>query len=159
MPENTQVQDDAASGDFAPSPELKTFAALAEAKQPKNLAELRKVLEEAEAAAANPTFTGADLEEVRVYNRARKQFRHGDYLAAPSSFVTLPRWLAVKWMAMFQDDIISGDDALKTVDASAAEAAALKQKNDDLNAEKAALAKELAETKAALAKANGGGLS
>lgn len=125
------------------SPELRAFGEMAEAKQPRTLADLRALLEQAERQATEHVHSDEDLEVVRVYNRARKQFRHDNYLAQPSSFVELPRWLAVKWMAMFPEDIISGEDALKSVDASAVAAAELSKKNEALEADKAALSAEL----------------
>lgn len=119
--------------------------------QPTSIEELRRLLSEAEAAAAEQRDP-KDLEIVRVYNRARKQFRHGEFLAQPSSFVEIPRWLAVKWMAMFPDDIITGEAALSSVDASAVAAAELAKKNAALEQEKAALATELEAARAELKK-------
>lgn len=140
------------SNSDGPSPDLALFSKLADDAQPRTLAELRAVLEKAEAAAANEARDPKDLEIVRVYNRARKQFRHDDYLAQPSSFVEIPRWLAVKWMAMFPDDIITGEAALSNIDASAIKAAESEKKNAALEQEKAALATELEAARAALKK-------
>lgn len=131
---------------------LAAFGDLCEKKQPRNLEELRALLAGAQEAAATPDYSAEDLELIRVYNKTPKQYRHGDHLAAPHAFTSVPRWLAKKWVAMFPDEIVSGDDAQKTVDGSNAALQAANAKAEALETEKAALADELEQTKAALAK-------
>lgn len=102
------------------SPEIELFGKLAESKQPKTLAELRAVLDQAEKEAANAQLDPTKNELVRIYNRATKIYSHGQYVAGAQSFCTVPRWLAEKWISMFKDDILPGTDALKAIDSSAA---------------------------------------
>lgn len=92
---------------------------------------------------------------VRVYNRSRRIFTHEiyknnphglppcRYVAAANAHVTIPRWLAEMWMRMFPDDIISGDAAMRAVDATQADLIASEDKRKALEAEKAALEEEL----------------
>lgn len=104
---------------------------------------------------------------VRVYNRTRKQFSHevykddadgraaAKYLSAPASFVTIPRWLAEKWLGMFPEELLAGDDALKAIDPNQSELIALKEKGAQLESDKAQLDAEVAELKKQLAEARG----
>lgn len=110
-------------------------------------------------------------DNVRIYNRSRRQFAHSiypktladgtktpqvDYVSGPANFVTVPRFIAQLWLAGYPDDFVQGSDALKTIDASAAEAIQLREANANLVAEKDALAGELEAAKAQLAKLQGG---
>jgi hypothetical protein len=77
-------------------------------------------LAEARRKAGTAGLTAEDKELVRVYNRSRRRFDHEPYQAAPGSFCTVPRWLAKQWLRDYPGDFVAGDDALKSVDASAA---------------------------------------
>lgn len=110
---------------------------------------------------------------VRVYNRSRKQFTHSiypktlgdgsktlqvDYISAPNAFCTIPRWIADLWVKGYPNEMLPGDDALRTIDAGAAELADMKEQMAKLDAEKKDLEAQLAAAKAQLAgDATGGG--
>lgn len=143
----------APSAEMAASPE--TAAAPGNEEQPRSVAELRLLLAQAEADELNK-IDPKDLEGVRIYNRSRKQIRHGDHLSAPNSFITVPRWLATKWLDGLPDVFVSGDEALKAVDGSSARADAAEAKNAELEKEKAALALELAELRKKVSGGSGG---
>lgn len=131
-----------------PSAEIEIFSKLADDRQPRNLTELRAVLDAAEAAAARARLDPASNDLVRVYNRSRKQYTHDKFVSAPQAFITLPRYVAEKWLSMFPEDFVAGDEALRSVDASAAEAAEQRKLNEELTKEKAALASDLEAARA-----------
>lgn len=101
---------------------------------------------------------------VRVYNRSRRQFTHSvypkagedrsrqvDYVSAPNAFCTVPRWIADLWVKGYPDDMLPGDDAMRTIDAGAAELQDMKEQLAKLDAEKKDLEAQLAAAKAQLA--------
>lgn len=112
-------------------------------------------------AAADQSQSPDDL--VRIYNRAPKPYTHEvyendaakrpaiKYVAAPNAFVTVPRWLAEKWVGMFPEDLLPGDSALKAIDPSKAAFLAVTDKNKELEAAKAGLEAELADLRAQIA--------
>ena len=96
-----------------------------------------------EAAPAVPVVP-VEHELVRIYNRSRKPYTHGQHVSAPNSFVTIPRWLADKWLAMFPDDFLPGDSALTAINPGQAEHIKVIEKNKALENEKKVLEEELA---------------
>lgn len=97
-------------------------------------------LAEARKKAAAEGLTAEDKALVRVYNRGRRRFDHLPYQSQPGAFVTVPRWLAKQWLRDYPGDFVAGDEALKTIDASAAALqdanAKIKQLEADLAAAK-----------------------
>lgn len=85
-----------------------------------------------------------EQELVRIYNRSRKPYTHGAHISGPNSFVTLPRWLGEKWLAMFPEDFVAGDAALASINPAQAEYLGVLEKNKKLEAEKKAMEDELA---------------
>jgi hypothetical protein len=65
------------------------------------------------------------------------------YISAPNSFVTIPRWLATKWLAMFPNDFLPGDNALAAIDPAQSQFLAAQEKAKKLEEEKKNLQAEL----------------
>ncbi len=106
-----------------------------------DLQRMRDILTLADARNKAGVVSAEDAELVRIYNKGRRRFDHLPWQSHPGAFCTVPRGVAKMWLRDYSGDFVAGEDALKTIDGSAASLAAANDKIKQLEAELAAAKK------------------
>lgn len=65
-------------------------------------------------------------DEVRIYNRGKRTFTHGEFVAAPASFATIPKEVAENWYRLFPNEVVDAGVAQKEIGGAQAEVATLR---------------------------------
>lgn len=76
---------------------------------------------------------------IRVYNRSRRMFTHGEYRLAGGTFAEVPESIAKNWQKMFENDVVEAGIAQRELGGLGAELAAAKTRIAELEAELAKL--------------------
>lgn len=76
---------------------------------------------------------------VRVYNRSKRMFTHGEYRLAGNTFAEVPESVSQNWMKMFENDVVEAGVAQRELGGLGAELAAAKTRIVELEAELAKL--------------------
>jgi hypothetical protein len=82
---------------------------------------------------------------VRVYNRSKRTFTHGEYRLAGGTFAEVPENVASNWMKMFENDVVEAGIAQRELGGLGAELAAAKTRITELEAELAKLKEKKAK--------------
>jgi BMFP domain-containing protein YqiC len=63
----------------------------------------------------------SDNSTVRIYNKSRRSFLHGEHKAPANAFSEVPRKIADLWIEQFPNDVVLASDAQKEINGMATE--------------------------------------